>query len=230
LTKSLSSVAIFFFLILELLNIWKVNVTPALWSAGALGVVIGIGAQAIVRDVLTGAFYLFEDIFDVGDGVELTTTNGVIKGIVEAVGLREVQVVDERGYVVSIPYGSVVYFANTTRRPLHVSMQFNLPLSGNVVTLRERIAQIANDAAKKEDLVAENLDVRLADITPANAAFNVSFQVNRVHARAAESVRELIATRLQAEGLLPSAAGVRSSTEPDASVGRINSTAPSTGS
>lgn len=207
LTKSIAGAVILFFAILELLNIWKVNVAPALWSAGALSVIIGIGAQAIVRDVLTGTFYLFENAFDVGDGVELTTGSGVVKGIVESVGLREVRIVDNQGYVVSVPYGSVVFVANTTRLPSRISISVTVPLRSGIVALRERINEIANKAAQSSDINVDHIAVHLDDVTSDSASFCIAFHVTRQHAPAAESfVREMIVTALQDDGLLP---GVR---------------------
>ncbi len=213
LTKSLSGVIIFFFLILELLNVWKVNVAPALWSAGALSVVIGIGAQAIVRDVLTGTFYLFEDTFDVGDGVELTTGNGVVKGLVEGVGLREVSVIDTQGFVVSVPYGSIIYIANTTRLPSRINFTIGVPLQSDVVKLRQRIDDIAKRALQSSQVSVDHIVVRLVDVNTSQATFNISFHAPRQDALSAESkMREAIVTALQHEGLLPGAPAAMAAT------------------
>jgi small-conductance mechanosensitive channel len=207
LTKKLTSALIFFALALELLNIWKVNVAPALWSAGAISVVIGIGAQAIVRDMLTGMFFLFEDTFDVGDGVEITTANGVLRGLVEVVGLRETRIVDTRGFVVSVPNGSIVYVANMTRLPTKMNMNVAVPLRANVVVLRERIAAIVDTAAHAAAFEVEGVIVRLVDVTADTASFSIDFQVSRKHAFAAEAaLRESIVTKLQGDGLLPGGA------------------------
>lgn len=203
-TKSIVGLIIFFALVLEILNIWQVDVTPALWSAGVLGVVIGVGAQAIVRDVLTGAFYLFEDTFDVGDGVEFTTGNGVIHGVVEAISLREVRLVDDRGYIVSVPYGSIVYAANATRLPLRLTMDFIVPLRDDIGSLREQFTHITENAVKKSDIGVDGLAVMLTDVSSNGATFRVHFQAKRKQAHAAtSSLRELIATDLQAQGFLP---------------------------
>jgi moderate conductance mechanosensitive channel len=212
-TKSFSGAIIFFFLALELLNIWKVNVAPAIWSAGALSVVIGIGAQAIVRDVLTGTFYLFEDTFDVGDGIELTTGNGVVKGLVEAVGLRELRVIDNQGYVVSVPYGSIIYVANTTRLPSRINFNIGLPLHVSVTELRQRIDDIATQALQSGEPRVDHVAVRLVDVSPSQATFNVSFHAPRQDALAIESsTREAIVTALQQQGLLPGADAAASAT------------------
>lgn len=203
-SRSLSSLIIFVGLLLVVLHVWHLNVAPALWSAGVVGIVIGVGAQAIVRDVLTGAFYLFEDTFDVGDGVELTTGNGVVRGVVDAMGLRETRVIDERGYVVSVPHGSIVFAANSTRLPLRLSIDFLVPLRDDVKSLREKLAQIAERAVSQSGVEVDAVTVMLADIAASGATFRVHFRAKRKEAHAAPSMlRELIAVELQAQGYLP---------------------------
>jgi len=203
-TKSIVGALIFVVAVIELLHIWKVDITPALWSAGLFSVVIAIGAQATVRDLLTGAFFLFEDAFDIGDGVELTTTNGVVTGLVEAVNLRETRVVDSRGYLVSIPNGSIVFVANTTRLPARHAMRITLPLRTDVSTLRQRVTEIVNEAVRSSNFGIGAAAVRLEDIAADSVSFGIDFQVPRQHAIEAEStLRERIVAKLQADGLLP---------------------------
>jgi small conductance mechanosensitive channel len=45
-----------------------VDITPLLAGAGVVGVAIGFGSQALVKDVITGLFILMEDQIAVGDG------------------------------------------------------------------------------------------------------------------------------------------------------------------
>ncbi len=59
-------------------------------SAGVIGVALGLGAQTLVRDVLSGIFMLVEDQYGVGDDIHVQD----IAGRVEKVGLRITQVRD----------------------------------------------------------------------------------------------------------------------------------------
>jgi moderate conductance mechanosensitive channel len=206
-SKSLVGAVIFIALLLEILNVWHVNIVPALGAAGVLGIILGFGAQSLVKDVLTGAFFLFEDAFDVGDGVELVTTNGTIAGVIDAISLREVRLVDERGYLYSVPCGSIVYVANATRLPVRLNIDFTVPLSDHVGKLRKDITTIAEDAVKKSDVEVEGLSVRLTDVSSTGATFRIHFQTRRKQAPVAtSSLRELVANELQAHGYLPKAA------------------------
>ena len=49
-----------------------------------LGIVIGFGAQALIRDLLSGIFLLFEGLVAVGDEIQV----GAATGAVESIGLR----------------------------------------------------------------------------------------------------------------------------------------------
>lgn len=91
--KSIVSFAVLVWVVLQTLAIVGVNVAPFIASAGIVGVALGFGAQALVRDFLSGLFMLFEDQYGVGDWVDL----GEAEGTVEHVGLRVTSLRDLHG-------------------------------------------------------------------------------------------------------------------------------------
>ena len=91
--KSLVSFVVLVWVVLQTLAILGVNVAPFIASAGIVGVALGFGAQALVRDFLSGLFMLFEDQYGVGDWVDL----GDAEGTVEHVGLRVTSLRDLHG-------------------------------------------------------------------------------------------------------------------------------------
>jgi small conductance mechanosensitive channel len=60
---------IFFISFIMVLQIFNVNTSAILASAGILGLAVGFGAQNLVKDVISGFFILFENQFNVGDYV-----------------------------------------------------------------------------------------------------------------------------------------------------------------
>src|SRR5947209_8708827 len=62
------------------------NIAPLLASAGVVGIAVGFGAQTLVRDLFSGASYLIEDVFRVGDYIE----GGNAKGTIERITFRTV--------------------------------------------------------------------------------------------------------------------------------------------
>jgi len=101
------------------------DVRPTLAGAGILGITIGLGAQNLIRDVLNGAFILFDNQFGIGDVIR---TNG-ITGQVETMTLRRTVIRDGEGAAHSIPNGEIRIVANLTRTWSRVS--FLLPVASN---------------------------------------------------------------------------------------------------
>ena len=50
-----------------ILSEFGLNLGPLIASAGVIGVALGLGAQTLVRDILSGIFMLVEDQYGVGD-------------------------------------------------------------------------------------------------------------------------------------------------------------------
>ncbi|MEO3435427.1 mechanosensitive ion channel domain-containing protein [Inquilinus sp. CAU 1745] len=88
-----------------------VNIAPLLAGAGVIGLAIGFGSQALVKDVITGLFILFEDTISVGDVVDL----GGHSGVVEAMSIRTIRLRDLSGQVHAIPFGEVLTVQNMTK-------------------------------------------------------------------------------------------------------------------
>jgi small-conductance mechanosensitive channel len=87
------------------------NLGPLIASAGVIGVALGLGAQTIVRDVLSGIFMLVEDQYGVGDNVEVLD----VKGTVEKVGLRITTVRDTNGTLWYLRNGEILKVGNLSQ-------------------------------------------------------------------------------------------------------------------
>ena len=96
---------------LTILGGLNVNLAPILASAGVVGVAVGFGAQNLVRDFLSGLFFILEDAFGVGDLVDL----GPAAGTVESVGLRSTRLRDERGVLWHVRNGEILRVGNTSQ-------------------------------------------------------------------------------------------------------------------
>ena len=88
------------------------NLGPVIASAGVIGVALGLGAQTLVRDVLSGIFMLIEDQYGVGDEVKVQE----VEGKVERVGLRITQVRDEKNVLWYIRNGEILVVGNKSQK------------------------------------------------------------------------------------------------------------------
>lgn len=93
-----------------------INTGPILASAGVAGVALGIGAQSLIRDFMSGFFIIAENQYRVGDVIDVFTNVGGIKltGTVEAITVRTTLVRDLDGMLHHIPNGSIMVASNKT--------------------------------------------------------------------------------------------------------------------
>lgn len=89
-----------------------VSIAPLLAGAGVVGVAVGFGSQALVKDVITGLFILIEDQVAVGDVVDLGKEH---KGVVEAISIRTIRLRDQTGAVHTVPFSEVTTVKNMTK-------------------------------------------------------------------------------------------------------------------
>lgn len=96
---------------LMILRELSVDIAPILASAGIVGVALGFGAQALVRDVISGFFMIVEDQIRVGD---VATINGT-SGTVECIKFRTTMLRDMSGSVHIFPNGTIATLSNLTK-------------------------------------------------------------------------------------------------------------------
>lgn len=94
-----------------ILSEFGLNLGPIVASAGVLGVALGLGAQTLVRDILSGIFMLVEDQYGVGDEVDLME----VKGVVESVGLRITTVRSSDGTLWYLRNGEILKLGNKSQ-------------------------------------------------------------------------------------------------------------------
>ena len=172
------SAAMVLVVLLVLSSLWAIGIeiTPLLAGAGVLGLALGFGAQALVRDVIAGIFFLAEDAFRVGEYIESGTTT---KGTVERITLRTVALRHHNGPLHFVPYGSLGTVRNNSRD--WVIEKFNLPLPINVdsETVRKLIKKVGEAMLQDEEvghLLREPLKGKLSRIDPGVKIFRCKFE------------------------------------------------------
>lgn len=111
LLRSIVTVVIYSIMVLTVLSIAGVPMAPLLASAGVGGIALGFGAQALVKDFLSGLFLIAEDQYGVGDVVKL----GDVSGTVEEVTLRITKVRDASGMAWYVRNGEVLNVGNVSQ-------------------------------------------------------------------------------------------------------------------
>ena len=88
-----------------------VAIGPLIAGAGIFGVAIGFGSQSLVKDIISGVFYMTDDAFRVGEYIQ----SGTYKGTVESFGIRSVRLRHHRGPIFTVPFGILGAVQNMSR-------------------------------------------------------------------------------------------------------------------
>ena len=131
--------------VLIVLADFGVNITPLLAGASILGLAISFGSQALVKDIVSGIFYLTDDAFRAGEYIEC----GQTKGIVEGFTLRSIRLRHPSGQLHTIPFGDLGKIANFSRDWAIVKYDFSFPRNTDIEKVRHAVDGI--DSELKDD-------------------------------------------------------------------------------
>jgi moderate conductance mechanosensitive channel len=147
--SSVATIVISTLAILMVLTELGFNLGPVLASAGIAGVAIGFGAQALVKDYLSGLFIVVEDQYGIGDTVDL----GEAIGEVEEVGLRTTRVRGVDGTLWHVRNGEILRVGNMSQGWARAVMDIPVPYN----TDRESI-----DSAIEDTVMVIRRDAKIA--------------------------------------------------------------------
>ncbi|MGO4440362.1 mechanosensitive ion channel family protein [Rhizobium sp. RAF56] len=138
---------------LTILSGLGVQIAPLIAGAGIFGVAIGFGSQTLVKDVLSGVFYMLDDAFRVGEYIQ----SGSYKGTVESFSLRSVRLRHHRGPVFTVPFGQLGAIQNMSRDWVIDKMTINVTYDSDVELARKLIKQIGQELAVDPEFAADTL-------------------------------------------------------------------------
>lgn len=127
-----------FVLVLRALNL---NPLPLLAGAGILGVVIGLGAQPLINDILAGFFILFENLFLVGDFVEI----GTARGVVESIHMRTTSIRDPDGQLHILRNGQIADVVNYSKGYANAVVEVGVAYESNL----DHVYKVLGEAGNK---------------------------------------------------------------------------------
>jgi small conductance mechanosensitive channel len=144
--------------VLAILAELGVNIAPLLAGAGVAGLAIGVGAQSLVKDVITGAFILFEGTLNIGDVVQINGQGGLVEGLT----VRTIRLRDLSGNVLTIPFGSVTSISNMTKEFSYYLLDIGVAYredTDEVVAIMREVDEEMRADAEFGDKILEPLEV-----------------------------------------------------------------------
>jgi len=130
-----------------------VNITPLLAGAGVLGLAIGFGAQTLVKDIVSGVFFLLDDAFRAGEYVDV----GGTEGTVEKISVRSLQLRGVTGPVHVVPYGSISKLTNMSRDWVIMKLKFTIPFDTDLEKVRKLFKKIGQEMMEVPELAEKFL-------------------------------------------------------------------------
>jgi len=119
--------------VLIALSALGVDTGPLLAGAGVVGLAVGFGSQSLVRDIVSGLFFLLDDAFRVGEYVEI----GKIRGTVERISVRSFQLRHHKGAIHTIPYGEIQHLTNYSRDWAIMKFELRVPFETDINAVRK---------------------------------------------------------------------------------------------
>lgn len=134
--------------ILMSLSALGVQIGPLIASAGVVGIAIGFGTQTLVKDVVSGMFYLLDDAFRVGEYI----ISGQYRGTVESFSVRSVKLRHHRGPVFTVPFGELGAIQNMSRDYVIDKFNFTVTYDTDLEKARKLLKQVGKELSEDPDL------------------------------------------------------------------------------
>ena len=133
-------------LLFMILKTFNVDTVTLIAGAGILSLIIGLGAQPLISDVIAGLFIVFEEVFDVGDIIVVDGFRGTVKEI----GVRTTQIVDAGGNIKVVNNSDIRTLVNMTS-------ELSLAICDIDIEYGESIERVEAIAKKNLDMVKASI-------------------------------------------------------------------------
>lgn len=187
---------------LMILNLFGIDIGPAIAGLGVVGIAVGLGAQTLVRDWLAGIFIVLENQYSQGDVVRIAGVDGVV----EDFSLRRTTLRDLDGTVHTVPNGQIVVASNMTRLwarvNLDVAVAYDTDIDRAVATIDRIGEELRSDADWSDRLLEAPSVVRVNSLADSAVTLKVLGQVRAAQQWAvAGELRKRILAAFAREGI-----------------------------
>ena len=175
-TRTVSIALLWVSLLIVLLSQMGIDITPVLAGAGILGLAVGFGAQALVRDVISGVFHIMENQIRVGD---IAKING-LGGMVVQITFRIIVLRDVSDVVHVIPHGKVETLSNLTKEQSAVVLDISVAYSHHPDRVIEALTDVGKQFQQDPDWgprIIEPLEVMgVEDFADSGVVYRIRFR------------------------------------------------------
>lgn len=130
-----------------------ISVTPILAGAGVASIVIGFGAQSLIKDLINGIFILLEQWYQVNDIITIGDTTGTV----ERFNLRTTVIRDLEGTLHFVPNGEISKLSNRThtwsRALIQIGVHYKENIDKVIKVLEEVFDGLISDKKYKKSIL-----------------------------------------------------------------------------
>lgn len=153
LIKRTFQITIGFVTVMIVMSALGIDIAPILAGAGVVGLAIGFGSQTLVRDVVSGIFFLLDDAFRLGEYVDV----GDVKGSVERISIRSFQLRHHRGAVNTVPFGEIKVLKNYSRDWAIMKLRFRVSFDADLERVRKIMKTVGRDLLENPEIAEDFL-------------------------------------------------------------------------
>jgi len=128
-----------------------VNTTSLIAGASIFGLAISFGSQSLVRDIVSGIFFMADDAFRIGEYID----TGKLKGTVEGMSIRSLRLRHQNGQIHVIPFGQIQHVTNFSRDWTTVKFNLQLAHDTDLEQVRKAVKQIGVEMMSDPELTPE---------------------------------------------------------------------------
>lgn len=201
LLRSTLRYAIGIVVLLIVLSLAGIDTRALLGGAAILGVAIGLGAQNLVRDIITGFFIIYERQYDVGEYI----TAAGLSGIVEEVGLRTTRLRDWSGDMHVIPNGLVDKTTNKSRAGSRALIEVTIAYEDDARKAMAVMQAVCDEMARQHAVITDGpIVLGVSRLDASGVVFEVWARTKPLEHFAVErELRLRIKEALQGAGIQP---------------------------
>jgi len=132
--------------VLMSLDLFGIDIGPAIAGLGVVGIAVGLGAQSLIKDWLAGIFIVLENQYSQGDVVSIAGATGVV----EDFSLRRTTLRSLDGTLHSVPNGEIMVASNLTRLWARVNLDVSVAYGTDIDRATEVIRVIGEELMADE--------------------------------------------------------------------------------
>ena len=130
-----------------ILDIFGINTSTLIATAGVGGVAIALGTQTLIADFIKGIFIILDDKIRVGEWIMAAG----VEGEVEALDFRVTKVRDFDGSLHIIPNSEITTVRNFNRGFMASEATFSVSYDTSLEEVRDMVEKISNELSQMEE-------------------------------------------------------------------------------